>query len=411
MGSEMCIRDSLSWSDKDKVMALFGDQNNEPLKLYQHQHEALRLLEKSTIEPFCLLLASGMASGKTEVAILHLLKLLKEKRLEPGGHVVVVYPTRELLNEQYIRWKFYFDGAYDLGYLSSKVEVVKLYGELAKTKPFIYQSEKEKIEKWPSIVLTTAATFSDPRWINRLDKELTVIPSLIIFDEIHFYSAFDLTLLLEGLRFVFESYSKPPIYDRPLKVLMFSATMGGLDEFTRNLKNYLGIEVRSVKGEPVRGKGFAYIVNLSNEDERFQESCIKEILEDYKRRFSKDKTLVFAKNRREAELVYEKFLGWKIAALHIGDMEERERKQAIRHFRKGERKFMITVKTLEVGLDIGDVSRIIHLGLPPTLNDFMQREGRIGRRGQEFESIIVVRDSGEAKKIVEWFRGVGYEPT
>jgi len=398
--------DYLGWNEKNKVMALFGGKNGEAFCLYRHQFEALRILEESGPKRLCLILASGMASGKTEVAILYLLKIFRKLgAVKPGGHVVVVYPTRELLRNQYARWKTYFNGAYDLGYLSSPVEVVKLYGELATKRPMEYEREKEKLEKSPCIVLTTASTFFG--WANKLDSVLNdTVPSVMLFDEIHFYTALDLTLIMELLNFMLNKYGGLN------KILMFSATIGGLKEFAANVEDFLGIKTVPVRGESLQGQKTTYSINLSEKDDKQQEAVINQILESYARKGFDDKTIIFAKDRNEAESLYSRLSRSfrRMACLHLGDMEEQERRKSARDFMLGRRKVIITVKTLEVGIDIGDASRIIHLGLPPSLNDFMQREGRIGRRGQECESITILRDSGEVKRFNKWIEELKYEP-
>ncbi|MEM0254142.1 MAG: helicase-related protein [Candidatus Bathyarchaeia archaeon] len=118
------------------------------------------------------------------------------------------------------------------------------------------------------------------------------------------------------------------------------------------------------------------------------------------------------RTENEAESLYSRLSRSfrRMACLHLGDMDELERRKSARDFMLGRRKVIITVKTLEVGIDIGDASRVIHLGLPPSLNDFMQRGGRIGRRGQECESIIILRDSGEVKRFNKWIEELRYEP-
>ncbi|MEM2262032.1 MAG: helicase-related protein [Ignisphaera sp.] len=396
----------LGWNEKNKVMALFGGKEGEALCLYRHQFEALRILEESGPERLCLILASGMASGKTEVAILYLLKIFKKMGVvKPGGHIVVVYPTRELLRNQYARWKTYFDGAYDLGYLSSRVEVAKLYGELARKNPVEYEREKEKLEKSSSIVLTTASTLFG--WANKLDSVLNdTVPSVMLFDEIHFYTALDLTLLMELLNFMLNKYGGPN------KILMFSATIGGLKEFAANVEDFLRIKTVPIRGESLQGQKTMYSIDLSEKDDKQQEAVINQILEDYAKRGFDDKTIIFARDRNEAESLYSRLSRSfrRMACLHLGDMDELERRKSARDFMLGRCKVIITVKTLEVGIDIGDASRVIHIGLSPSLNDFMQREGRSGRRGQECESIIILRDSGEAKRFNKWIKELGYEP-
>lgn len=66
-----------------------------------------------------------------------------------------------------------------------------------------------------------------------------------------------------------------------------------------------------------------------------------------------------------------------------------------RNFKEGKTRILFTVKTLEIGIDIGDVKRVIHWSIPFSLNDFVQREGRAGRREGMYESIIFITSSKE----------------
>jgi superfamily II DNA/RNA helicase len=381
--SEESFNGYLGWFDCDKVKVVFG--GGEERKLYKHQYEALEKLERSD----GIIVFSGMASGKTEIAVLYLLRAYK--RDPKFGYAVVVYPTRELLRDQYGRWKRYFDAAYDLGYLPSPIEVVKYYGEIAKRPEG--EKELEKIRKGCCVILTTASTFCGRRFLRLLKQP----PRLVVLDEVHFYRSFDLTVLMEFLRFAKNRFGGFE------KFMFFSATIGDSEEFCEKVNKQLEISCSLVSGEAVRGRKTVYLVDLSGLDENYQEAEINKVLEEYCKK-SKDKTILFARNRREAE-DYDKKLrqNWHTeAALHIGDVAMVGREAAVRKFRIGRCKWMVTVKTLEVGIDIGDVSRIIHLGLPPSLSEFMQREGRSGRRGQEAESLIFARSKGDFERIKTW---------
>jgi len=386
--SEVSFGEYLEWNECNKVKALFGGKG-EVRRLYEHQYKALNELEGSDGRK-CIVVSSGMASGKTEIAVLYLLKAYK--RDPDFGYSIVVYPTRELLRDQYGRWKRYFDAAYDLGYLDSPVEVAMYYGEIAKRPEGLRKLEKIKAGR--CIILTTASTFCGRRFLSLLKQP----PKVVVLDEIHFYRSFDLTLIMEFLRFAIQNFGGFE------KIMMFSATIGNADEFMVRVSKALNISCHLIRGEPVRGRKTIYVVDLSGLDERHQESLVDGVLREYCRK-SEDKTIVFARNRTEAEgYCYRKSLRkWGARAmLHIGDMSMAEREAAARKFRAGICKWIVTVKTLEVGIDIGDVSRIIHLGLPPSLSEFMQREGRSGRQGQESESIIFARTKGDFEKAKDW---------
>lgn len=386
----------LGWGDPEGAKALFG---GTPL-LYEHQDRALRLLEEAGSRRLCLILASGMASGKTEVAVLYLLRKMREGAL--GGRPIIVYPTRELLRNQYGRWKMYLYGAYDLGYLSGPVEAAVVYG----TQPDAERkAESRKLSAEQCVVLTTASTLFS--WANRLDREVGGSPAALVLDEVHFYNAYDLTLIMMLLKFILRKHKQLS------KIIMLSATAGGLREFEDSVKGFLQIDATAVEGESLQGRKTIYAVDLTGLPDNYCEARISEVLSYYASKGFGDKTIIFARDRGEAESYYNKIRSrefGKAACLHLGDMDEYERRRAVSGFMAGEKSVIITVKTLEVGVDIGDASRIIHLGLPPSLNEFMQREGRAGRRGQESESIVFLRDKNEAARFRRWVEAAGYEP-
>lgn len=51
-------------------------------------------------------------------------------------------------------------------------------------------------------------------------------------------------------------------------------------------------------------------------------------------------------------------------------------------FKRGEIDVVISTPTLELGVDIGDVDAAVLASIPPSYNRYLQRVGRVGRRGQ-----------------------------
>jgi hypothetical protein len=69
-----------------------------------------------------------------------------------------------------------------------------------------------------------------------------------------------------------------------------------------------------------------------------------------------------------------------LVAIHYGSLGLDRRSEAEDGFKKGRVKVIITAKTLQQGIDIGTVQRVVHVGLPDRQSDFWQRQGRMGRR-------------------------------
>jgi ATP-dependent Lhr-like helicase len=57
-----------------------------------------------------------------------------------------------------------------------------------------------------------------------------------------------------------------------------------------------------------------------------------------------------------------------------------ERREAERAFAAGRDCVIVATSALELGIDVGDLDRVIQIDVPPTVSSFLQRMGRTGRR-------------------------------
>ena len=76
--------------------------------------------------------------------------------------------------------------------------------------------------------------------------------------------------------------------------------------------------------------------------------------------------------------------------VHHGNIAGQLREDTEKIMKDGEENLVIgTTVTLELGIDIGDLERIIQLKAPFSVSSFLQRLGRSGRRSNQSELLFV----------------------
>ena len=95
-----------------------------------------------------------------------------------------------------------------------------------------------------------------------------------------------------------------------------------------------------------------------------------------------------AAQRKEAECFY----------VHHGSVSKALREEAEAALKNDERAATaIATRTLELGIDLGGLDRVIHLGAPNTCSSFVQRLGRTGRRGAPAVMRFITRNQAEGE--------------
>lgn len=113
------------------------------------------------------------------------------------------------------------------------------------------------------------------------------------------------------------------------------------------------------------------------------------------------KALVFSNSREETEYVTatlrqiaERRGDEDIFLIHHGNLSASLREEAEARLRDDDVRRLVTCATvtLELGVDIGRLERVVQLGAPNTVSSFLQRLGRSGRRGDAPEMMMVFRE-------------------
>lgn len=113
--------------------------------------------------------------------------------------------------------------------------------------------------------------------------------------------------------------------------------------------------------------------------------------------------LVFVNNVANLTLAFEKltYEGISVAVLH-GEKNKTERQQALRQFRDGKIKLLLTTDVGSRGLDIQDLPYVIQYDVPQTKESYIHRSGRTARMGKTGTVLTLVneRELREFKKLI-----------
>ena len=110
-------------------------------------------------------------------------------------------------------------------------------------------------------------------------------------------------------------------------------------------------------------------------------------------------SVVFCRNKRETQAVAEKLIedGYNAAALH-GDLSQNQRDLVMKSFRARQIQMLVATDVAARGIDVDDITHVIHYQLPDEIETYNHRSGRTGRAGKSGISMVILPKS-EVKKI------------
>lgn len=327
-----------------------------------------------------LVLLSSTASGKTEAALFPVLSLL-EKDPSTGIGVLYIAPTKALINDQ-------FDRLSDL-LSESCVPVTKWHGDAS-------LSQKERLLKTPSGILQITPESLESILVNRSSDIIRLFSDLrfVIFDEIHTMMGSD-----RGAQVKCAIERIARVIGYCPRIIALSATMGRAELAAE----WIG-----------RGTGRdTAVVDIPGDDVHWRLLCEQFFIDsDSKNGFDagfdfvhsachNKRAIVFSNSREETELVCatmhricEKKGTDDRFYIHHGNLSASIREDTERAIKDDEKKAVACATvTLELGIDIGKLERIVNIEAPNTVSGFLQRLGRSGRRDASPEMVAVFRET------------------
>lgn len=321
----------------------------------------LRPLQVAAVEPVrsgtdCVLVAPT-AGGKTEAALFPLLSEMVEGNWS-GTTILYVTPLRALLNNIHPRATVY------CSWLGRTAGV--WHGDIGPSE------RRRMLADRPDILLTTPESIEAMLVSRRVDHErfLGSVRAVVI-DELHAFAGSD-----RGWHLVAVLERVERIARHSIQRVGLSATIGNpeavgawMQGSTEGRKPVA--VVREDSSSPAVNPEITidYVGNMDN-----AATVISRLHRG-------DKRLVFAESRRSAEelafLLRER--GVQTFVSH-SSLSVDERRQSERAFAEAKDTVIVATSTLELGIDIGDLDRVIQIDAPRTVSSFLQRLGRTGRR-------------------------------
>ena len=303
-------------------------------------------------------------TGKTAAFGLPILNMM---RCDGDVEAVVIVPTRELATQ--VSDELFRFGR-NLG-----INTATVYGGSSYTRQIKHVNNS-------SIVVATPGRFLDLLQKSQID----INPDFVVLDEAD--EMLDMGFL-DDIKKIFE------FLPSSRQTLLFSATMPKqIRDLTQTILHepkYVTITQKDATNKNI--EQFYYVV-----EERERDDALIRLM-DYK---NPHKSIVFCRTKKEVDRL-STFLsaqGYRAKGLH-GDMEQRDRDEVIKAFKRGGLETLVATDVAARGLDVSDVTHVFNYHIPFDSESYVHRIGRTGRAGNKgiAVSIVTPHEFNSLKKI------------
>lgn len=298
-------------------------------------------------------------SGKTASYAIPLCELVEWEENKP--QVMILIPTRELAMQvqQEIT---------DIGKLK-RIKAPALYGKQS------FKGQEKDLKQKSHIVVGTPG-----RILDHLERGTLFTGGIgyLVIDEADemFHMGF-----IEQVEQILSYLPKDRV------TLLFSATMP--KEVVRLAEQYMNHPIHvTIEGEQLSSCNIShkfYSCDGMHTDERI------DLLINVLKVHNPDSCIIFANMRSEVEEIYDALWddGFSCGRLH-GGMEQWERTEVMRDFKKGLFRYLVATDVAARGIDVENISLVVNYELPAERETYIHRIGRTGRAGQSGMAISLL---------------------
>ncbi|WIM96996.1 DEAD/DEAH box helicase [Actinoplanes oblitus] len=340
----------------------------------------LRPMQRAAVAPLLsgddALVLAPTAGGKTEAAMFPLLSRMTQDRWT-GTSVLYICPLKALLNNLMPRLERYTE------WLGRRAAV--WHGDVTAPR------RQAILAARPDVLLTTPESL-EAMLVSRKVDHRSFFSGLraVVIDEVHAFAGDDrgwhLLAVLERLTH---------LLGRPIQRVGLSATVGNPDELLAWVHGS-GRDARPGRiiapEQPMAGSGpppghieLDYVGSLQN--------AAKVIATLH----GGEKRLVFCESRQTVEELGQMLRERGVTTfLSHASLSADERRRSEQAFAEARDCVIVSTSTLELGIDVGDLDRVIQIDAPKTVASFLQRLGRTGRRAGTTRNCLFLTRDGEA---------------
>ncbi|MDR1101843.1 MAG: DEAD/DEAH box helicase [Clostridiales bacterium] len=369
--------------------------------IYKNRWEELKEIQVASCDVIFntdknLLLSTPTASGKTEAAFLPAITEIYNHFPSSVG-ILYIAPLKALINDQFARIEYLLQEAY--------IPVTKWHGDAS-------QSLKSKLLKNPQGVMQTTPESLEAMIMKRKQEVMRLFSDLrfIIIDEVHNFLGEDrgvqLTSILERIQKITNNIPRR---------IGLSATLGNVEIAKQWLNCGTNKECICPEIANERRKSQIMINHFyTNETDANDETWDMYFNSLYNLTKGK-KSIIFSNSRRAAEvninrlkLIAEKKKEPDLFFVHHGSISKELREYAEEQLRNAELPLVAgATVTLELGIDLGDLERIVQTGSPHSVSSLAQRLGRSGRRSG-IPQMCFVFDEDYKKNSIIYYKTINW---
>jgi ATP-dependent RNA helicase DeaD len=331
------------------VVSSLGFQTPTPV-----QEKAIPLLLKADRDIVAL---AQTGTGKTAAFGLPLVELCENTN--PATQALILAPTRELCLQI----------TSDLTKFAQNVKrlnIVAVYGGAS------ISEQIKQVKRGAQIIVATPG-----RLMDMMDRKVVKINLIkfVVLDEAD-------EMLNMGFKEDIDTILADTADDK--RVWLFSATMPR--EVRAIAQNYMSDPIEITVGQQNTGN-----INIEHQyvvvDERHRYEALKRIVD-----FNIDIfAVVFCRTKLETQRIAENLMrdGYNADALH-GDLTQQQRDKVMGAFRNKTLQLLVATDVAARGIDVSNITHVIHLNLPDEIEFYTHRSGRTARAGKKGISIAIV---------------------